>query len=186
MKKNIIIFGLIFVGVGIVTGLVPNVRIPVSSVLVDELFVVPRFGYHHLNWSFPEMITLHITFEVAENRSITFRVLNEFNYHRMMNNETYGYVTKISHPYTSRMDTEWNPPTNTSIYFVWDNHFSYSSKEVYAFFQVEYTQTLLPPTASYFGILFISIGLLIIYYGIRAHVAKIEKTDSLETSKTMI
>jgi len=186
LKKNIVIFGFIMVGVGIVTGLVPNVRIPVSSVLVDELFVVPRFEYHHLNWSFQEMITLHITFEVGENRSITFWVLNEFNYYRMRSNESYGWFTKISHPYTSRMDTEWNPPTNTSIYFVWDNHFSYSSKEVYTFFLVEYSRALLPPTASYCGILLLSIGLLIVYYGIRVHVAKIEKTDSLKTLKTMI
>lgn len=183
LKRNFVIFGLILVGLAILAGLVPHIQIPVSSVLTDESFVVPSFSYHALNWSFLEETTLNITFEVAENRSITFWVLNEANYYRKIANESYGWFVDISHPYTSSMDTEWNPPVNVSIYFMWDNHYSHTSKEVHPLFTMKYARALLPSTVSYFGILCLSIGLTILYYGSRARVRNIEEIDSLKASK---
>jgi hypothetical protein len=158
---------LILVIVGVMLAVLPYVKVPDSHVWLYESFVTPSGGHYYYTTitspSFPSGVPLRINFNVAESKSIDFYVMNELNYQKMNSSQTFQYYVEPSRTSISSIDLKWVPPTTEKIYFVWSNLYSLDSKLVSAYFRFD--GTLLPPSASIFGFLFLFGGFGTISYG---------------------
>lgn len=171
MRRAFLAIGVVSVIAGVLLAIIPYVRVPNSSVWLNETFVVPA-GRHYCyttvsSPSFPRGVPLHITFDVAGADSIDFRVMNESSYLEYNSSQPYGYYVEPSRSSIARMDLRWTPPVDEKIYFVWGNQQSHVSKSISAYFSLDTSRALLPSVVAVLGLLPIFGGIATLGYGAR-------------------
>lgn len=169
LKSSFFAFGLILAIVGVLLIAIPFIPVSGSIILVDDLIYIPEFSDYVYSVIFTGPTTLQISFAVTDggDRTIDFIVMDETNYERRSEDQTYEYYVAPSRQSVFWMNSEWVPPTNKRIYFVWDNHLSDDPKLMAITLSYPYSRSLLPPLASTFGVALLLVGLLVIRYGIR-------------------
>lgn len=169
MKKTLLAIGIIAAIAGVLLSVIPFIKVPDSSVWLNEAFSIPAGRNYPITTrsspSFPSGVPLHITFEVAGTDSVVFRVMNEQNYQKYNSSQPFEYCVEPSRPSISRLDMRWVPPVNEKIYFVWDNSQGHISKSVSAYFSFD--GPVIPPIWSTLGLLLVFGGLSTISYGTR-------------------
>ena len=101
---------------------------------------------------------MHIKFSVSDGSSpaVNFWVVNETALQKFNTSQSFTYYTAPSRPSISIVDTDWTPPLNTKIYFLWDNTNGISPKTVNALLAYGDYNPVLP----YRWVLTLGLGLL--------------------------
>ena len=115
----------------------------VRETWLEEEFVLSAGYARRYCGSFPDGTTLDIYIHVLSggNRDINFWVMDEDEWTRFINRESFYYYVSPSRSSVTETKITWSPPANKRICFVYDNTFSLvASKNVYTKIDVTYNK----------------------------------------------
>jgi hypothetical protein len=159
LKRALVVLGAVFAIIGIFLCVFSILPVSDSTDWFDQSFIVPEYGHCYLRGDFYSLeVNLKISFDTTQG-AVNFYVMDETEYIKYNSSLTFNYYQAPSAPSVTQMDKSWIPPTDKTIYFVWDNTGSYETKSVSALFQLEYSHPILSPVIT-------SLGLLILFGGL--------------------
>jgi hypothetical protein len=190
LNKILVVVGVILSAIGILGTVFSIVPVPYittrlenvlhKNVWLDESFEVPSYSWHSRHsigalvpkWS--RRATIRLTFESTDG-GIAFRAMDEDSFAKFNSSQSYQYYTPPSRLSATSLNITWIPPTDTVIYFVWDNKDSSVPKSITARFIFEWTvledvhvienANLLPTEGIFFCIPMFIVGIAIVRYG---------------------
>ena len=167
MKRALVGGGAVFAIVGIILCVFTFIPISDSSDWFNQSFVVPEYGHYYVSGEFYSLeVNLKISFDTNQG-AVNFYVMDETDYMKYNSSSLFNYYQAPSAPSVTQMDKSWTPPTDRTLYFVWENTDLFQTKSVSALFQLEYSHTLLSPLITVLGFLLLFGGLSIISLGHR-------------------
>ena len=121
MNKRFVVAGLVSTVVGTFLIILAFVNVAQTRTLLDETHYIEGYHFYSVGFTFYSQSQIHMKFTVTDGR-LDFWVMDDDEYNHFTNKEDFNYYTTISLRSVSSINTDWNPPINKKIVFVWDNY----------------------------------------------------------------
>jgi hypothetical protein len=166
LKRALVALGAVFAIIGIFLCVFSILPVSDSSDWFNQSFVVPEYGHYYVSGEFYSLeVNLKISFD--SQGAVNFYVMDQTDYLKYNSSLPFNYYQAPSAPSVTQMDKSWTPPTDRTLYFVWENTDLFETKSVSALFQLEYSHAILSPLFTTLGLVFLFLGLSTISLGYR-------------------
>jgi len=112
---------------------------------------------------------------------LDFWVMDDDEYNHFKNGEGFNYHTAASSRSVSSLSTDWNPPINKKIVFVWDNYES-TSKTVSMDFSESHFEPLLHSLIGFWDVLVGILGWFLAAFGIGAIIEGLRRKPTIHAN----
>jgi hypothetical protein len=123
--KQFVVAGLVLTVVGTFLIILAFVNVAQTHTLLDETQTIEGYHFYSIGFTFYGRSQMHMKFTVTGG-PLDFWVMDDDEYNHFTNEEDFNYYPEASFRSVSLINTDWNPPINKNIVFVWDNHESNS------------------------------------------------------------